>query len=394
MKQDWISVTVLCSYVHNIFIAEELLHNISVCGEVSGIKISRGHAYFTLKDSNAQISCCCFNCAKTYVPKDGESVIVKGSMDFYEKGGRLSLNADSIVPYGAGLIALQLEQLKARLTEQGYFDSEHKKSIKKFCNNVCVLTSTSGAVIRDIITTVRRLNNVIDITVYGVQVQGALCAQSIIKALGIVDELGFDAIIIARGGGSAEDLMPFNDENLVKKIYACKTPIISAVGHETDYTFCDLVADCRAATPTAAAQLIAYDVEELKEYLSQFGETMISKLSGKTEYSKEKLIRLTSQLCSKAQAVNRDANYRLSENIRGLFAAWERKSERCKNAVNQYLTRLSAVNPAQVLQRGFFGVSKDGNKLTGVSSLQKGDNITVMSHDGEAVAVVDKVTIR
>ena len=163
------------------------------------------------------------------------------------------------MPYGAGLIAMQLEQLKKKLSEEGIFDESHKKLIPKYCKNVCVLTSTTGAVIRDIITTVRRYNNVIDINVYGVQVKGESSADSVRKALEITDKLGFDVIIIARGGGSAEDLMPFNDEKLVRSIYAAETPIISAVGHETDFTLCDFVADARAATPTAAAELIPID---------------------------------------------------------------------------------------------------------------------------------------
>ena len=298
----YLSVSIVNMYIHNVFVAEEMLHDIDVVGEVSGISVVRGHAYFTLKDKDAQIACNSFNCAKTYVPKNGELVIVRGSVSYYEKNGRLSLNADKIVPYGAGLIAMQLEQLKKKLSEEGIFDESHKKLIPKYCKNVCVLTSTTGAVIRDIITTVRRYNNVIDINVYGVQVQGESSAESVRKALEITDKLGFDVIIIARGGGSAEDLMPFNDEKLVWSIYAAETPIISAVGHETDFTLCDFVADARAATPTAAAELIAFDVSEIKKNLSDFALWAKKRLTDKAGIYKNNLSMTSRRLLAAGNA--------------------------------------------------------------------------------------------
>lgn len=199
MQDKFISVTVLNQYIHDVFVAEEMLRGITLCGEVSGLRTSGGHAYFVMKDANAQVQCCCFRYAKTYLPKEGETVLAKGSVDYYAKGGRLSFNIDEIKPFGEGFAALKLAQLKQRLLEEGYFDDSHKVAIPEFCSKICVLTSASGAVIRDIVTTVRKVNNVIDIVVRDIPVQGAACADAVVRELAVVDKLGFDAIVIARG---------------------------------------------------------------------------------------------------------------------------------------------------------------------------------------------------
>jgi exodeoxyribonuclease VII large subunit len=253
-----LSVLQLNTFILRIIEKEGLLHNINVYGEISAI--SGAHAYFTLKDKDAQISCVCFNARKTYVPSaEGESVIIQGSIDYYVKGGKLSLNVNTIQPVGKGLLHIKLEQLKLKLQAEGLFAAEHKKPIPRFAKRVAVVTSVSGAVIRDIITTVRKKNSIIDIDVFDVRVQGDTASSDIIRGLTAVDNLAYDCIILARGGGSLEDLMPFNDERLARVIYALNTPIVSAVGHETDFSISDFVADARAATPTAAAELVAYD---------------------------------------------------------------------------------------------------------------------------------------
>ena len=211
-----------------------IFKGLEVFGEISGYKFSGAHAYFTLKDKNSQLSCVCFYAQKTYVPKDGESVIVRGSLDYYVKGGRLSLQASSITPVGQGMLFLEFERLKAKLQAEGLFDEAHKKPIPQSAKNVLVVTSKTGAVIRDIVTTVRRKNPVIDIVVKDVRVQGEGGGKEIAKVLERVDNLGYDVIVIARGGGSLEDLAPFYDETLVRAVYKMKTPVVSAVGHETE----------------------------------------------------------------------------------------------------------------------------------------------------------------
>ena len=389
----FLSVSIVNMYIHNVFLAEEMLHGIDVVGEVSGISVVRGHAYFTLKDKDAQIACNSFNCAKTYVPKNGELVIVRGSVSYYEKNGKLSLNADVIMPYGAGLIAMKLKKKKNRLAAEGIFDASHKKSLPAYPKNVCVLTSSTGAVIKDIITTVRRYNDLIDISLYGVQVQGENSADSIVKALAITDKLGFDVIIIARGGGSQEDLMPFNDERLVRAVYQANTPIISAVGHETDYTLCDLAADVRAATPTAAAELVAFDVNELKRQLSDFSSKAKRALLDKAARASEGLKMVSGRMLSAATAriTAAGAALSLSEKycVSAADALLKEKKTRCENAV----VRLGAANPASILEKGFFTLQAKSGRVRRISELSPGDEVTISSGDGQALATVNEITV-
>lgn len=390
----YLSVSIVNMYIHNVFVAEEMLHDIDVVGEVSGISVVRGHAYFTLKDKDAQIACNSFNCAKTYVPKNGELIIVRGSVSYYGKNGKLSLNADRIVPYGAGLLAMQLEELKNKLTKEGLFDPEHKKPIPRYCKDVCVLTSTTGAVIRDIITTVRRYNDVININVYGVQVQGENSAESIIKALSITDKLGFDVIIIARGGGSQEDLMPFNDEKLVRSIFAAKTPVISAVGHETDYTLCDFVADVRAATPTAAAELVAYDVSEIKESLSDFAAKAKKTLIEKVANCANGLAMTSRRMLTAATARATAARAALNISVRALSGAADIAYKDFRTKYEKSVLSLGAANPVAILEKGFFSIQRGDDRIKRASDLSVGDKIRINAGDGTAEATVDNVVLK
>lgn len=390
----YLSVSLVNMYIHNVFVAEEMLHDIDVVGEVSGISVVRGHAYFTLKDKDAQIACNSFNCVKTYVPKNGDLIIVRGSVSYYGKNGKLSLNADKIVPYGAGLLALKLEELKNQLAKEGLFDVAHKKNLPKYCKNVCVLTSTSGAVIRDIITTVRRYNDIIDINVYGVQVQGENSAASIVKALEITDKLGFDVIIIARGGGSQEDLMPFNDEKLVRSVYAAETPVISAVGHETDYTLCDLVADVRAATPTAAAELIAYDVSEIKDYLSDFGENALKLISDKISSGVSGLYHLSKRMLASASARVAAERAALDVSVKSLTVAAENRVRDKRLRYEKSVVALGAANPVGILEKGFFYISGKKGRIKAIKDMSEGENIEINAADGSAIATVNSLNIK
>lgn len=391
MQEKLISVTVLNQYIHGVFVAEEMLHGISLCGEVSGLKTSGGHAYFVMKDENAQVQCCCFRYAKTYLPKEGETIVARGSVDYYEKGGRLSFNIDSIRPFGEGLAALRLAQLKQRLLEEGYFDESHKVAVPEFCNNICVLTSASGAVIRDIVTTVRKVNRIVNITVRDIPVQGNSCADAIVRELAVVDKLGFDVIVIARGGGSAEDLMPFNEERVVKAVYACKTPVISAVGHETDFTLCDFVADVRAATPTAAAQLVAYDVSALLARIEEYLYDMYGAVSVKTREAVLSFVSLSNRIAANTLLNCSELGRKLELSSQNMANILQNRITDASSALKTAVTRLSDVNPAHILAKGYFALSKDGVRVTGVGDLAEGDEITLQGGDGTAVASVKEV---
>ena len=391
MQDKFISVTVLNQYIHDVFVAEEMLHGITLCGEVSGLRTSGGHAYFVMKDENAQIQCSCFRYAKTYLPKIGETILARGSVDYYAKGGRLSFNIDEIKPFGEGLASLKLAQLKQRLLEEGYFDDSHKIAIPEYCFKICVLTSASGAVIRDIVTTVRRVNGIIDIAVRDIPVQGAGCADAVVRELAVVDKLGFDAIIIARGGGSAEDLMPFNEEKVVKAVYAAKTPVISAVGHETDFTLCDFAADVRAATPTAAAQLVAFDVSELLAYIAEKARAMYGAVELKQQSAMNALKTCGNAIasivllnCSKLERKSELLSHNMTKAVENLISD-------ASSALKAAVTRLSDVNPANILAKGYFALSKEGKRVSGVGSLLPGDEIEVRGHDGQALAKIEEV---
>ncbi len=391
MEGNILNVTTLNNYINSIFRAEEMLHNINVAGEVSGFKVTKGHAYFTLKDENCQIACNCFNCAKTYKPKDGESVVLKGSVDYYAKGGRLNFNVDSITSIGKGLLAYKLELLRAQLAKEGLFDLSYKKPIPTFPTDICVITSFNGAVIKDIKKTVRRKNDIINIYIKDVKVQGIDAHKEIISALDIVDNMNFDVIIIARGGGSAEDLMPFNEEQLVRAIFRCKTPVISAVGHESDTTLCDEVADYRAATPTAAAEKIAYDVQEFKEYILYCGKRMKSALDsdialkGKDLNGKVNLIKAQVKL-NFSQNANKINLY--VQNLKNII---DKKISLSEGKYTATLARLKADNPLGILQKGYWYVSKNGQAVLSSKDLQAGDNVSLKTYDGRIKAVITEV---
>lgn len=385
-----ISVSELNATIHACMDAP-IFQGLEVFGEISGYKLSGPHAYFTLKDQNAQISCVRFYASRDYMPKDGESVILRGRLDYYVKGGRLTFQVSSITPVGKGLLFLQFEKLKEQLTKEGIFDEAHKVPIPKYPKNVLVVTSKTGAVIRDIVTTIRRKNPVINVIVRDVRVQGEGAGKEIASVLKRVDRLGYDVIIIARGGGSLEDLAPFYDETLVRAVYAMETPVVSAVGHETDFSLCDFVADYRAATPTAAGELVAYDyydhLRTVREHAKRLGylatkqierksmrvNLAVQKLGhqGKTFYSNRvnKVLGLVTKIGTLAQDKITRADFRLEKAVGAL----------------------DNLSPLKTLQRGYFAISVADHSVASVRALKIGDNIKAQGSDGIIEATVTKV---
>lgn len=364
-----------------------------VFGEVSGFKFSGPHAYFTLKDKQSQISCVCFNAAKTYQPKDGEGVIVKGSLDYYVKGGRLSLQVTSIEPAGMGALALEFEKLKAKLTAEGLFDEAHKKPIPEYVKNVLVVTSKTGAVIRDIVTTVRRKNPIINIVVKDVRVQGEEAGHEIAKILPLVDALGYDVIIIARGGGSLEDLAPFYDEELVRAVYEMKTPVVSAVGHETDFSLCDFVADARAATPTAAGELIAFDyyamIDGLKDAMASLKRNAVHKF----EIATTKTQLACKTLLSQASDFYTGRAYKVTRLIDRATAAVNLKLEQADAKSSRLIGALDNLSPLKILKRGYFRLERGDATVSGVAKLKVGDKLKATGSDGYAIATVESINL-
>lgn len=368
-----------------------IFKGLEVYGEVSGFKFSGPHAYFTLKDKNSQLSCVCFYAAKTYSPKDGESVIVRGSLDYYVKGGRLSLQVNSIKPVGQGLLFLEFERLKAKLEKEGLFDESHKKQIPQFAKNVLVVTSKTGAVIRDIVTTVRRKNPIINIVVRDVRVQGEGAAHDIAGVLARTDTLGYDVIIIARGGGSLEDLAPFYDEELVRAVYGLNTPVVSAVGHETDFSLCDFAADARAATPTAAGELVAYDyygmLRDVREHMRRL--TMYAVRSYRGASTRAMLT--FGKLRNAANTFYAGRARRVERALQAARMGVERKFDAAAARAERATDALDRLSPLKILKRGYFRLQIGGETVNGVSDLKVGDTLVATGGDGRAEATVTKI---
>ena len=269
MEQKAYSVTQIGGYIKRIFDAEEMLHDIRVYGEITEFKISQGNAWFTIKDENATLSCSLFGANYLeFVPKVGESVVIKGTPSYWVKSGKLSFVAKKIEHLGEGELYLKFLALKEKLQAEGLFDTARKKQVPNNAINIGVATSETGAVRRDIENVATRRNPAVNIFIAPCKVQGAGADTTIIEALKKLDEMNLDVLIIARGGGSKEDLDCFNSEKLARFIATLKTPVVSAVGHETDFTICDFVADLRAPTPSASAEIVVANMagfaEELK----------------------------------------------------------------------------------------------------------------------------------
>ena len=390
--QNAISVSEI-NYTIKACMDSPIFKGLLVLGEVSGYKLSGAHAYFTLKDKDSQISCVCFNAARTYMPKDGESVLAKGSIDYYVKGGRLSLQVSSMEPAGMGVLAIEFERLKAKLTAEGLFEVAHKKPIPEYVKNVLVVTSKTGAVIRDIVTTVRKKIPIINIVVKDVRVQGEGAGHDIAKILPLVDALGYDVIIIARGGGSLEDLAPFYDEELVRAVYAMNTPVVSAVGHETDTSLCDLVADARAATPTAAAELVAFDyyamIDELKNSIASLKRNVLRKFEMAT--TKTQLV--CKSLSSQANSFLTTRAYRVSRLLDRAKNAVTSKFEQADAKASRLVGALDNLSPLKILKRGYFRLQRGDATIGNVASLKVGDKLKATGSDGSLVATVESINL-
>lgn len=375
---------------------------LEIFGEVSGFKVTGPHAYFTLKDDEAQIPCTLFQYqykASEFLkengrlPKDGDSLILRGGLDYFAKGGRLNFNVSSLTLNGKGNLFLQFEKLKAKLLAEGLFDEAHKKAIPLYAKNVLVLTSKTGAVIRDIVTTIRRKNPIINIVVRDVRVQGDGAGKEIARVLPIVDELNYDVIIIARGGGSLEDLAPFYDEDLCRAVYNLKTPVISAVGHETDFSLCDFVADARAATPTAAGELVAYDYYEMVQELSVCMDQMKKYVKSNFENSLRRVELNAVKIQRLATSFYEDKIHRVEKDLEKIKNTVDKKYNDLEQKTLKAVALLDSLSPLKTLSRGYFSVQKAGKTIPKVKDLKVGDDISIKGQDGSVDAKITNIII-
>lgn len=390
MSDSYISVSQLNTYIRNIFEAEVMLQNIFVYGEVSSYNISNGIAYFNLKDESGLLSCVLFGANNFKSPKIGDMVLVRGSMNYYAKGGKLSFNAYSIMPYGRGLLYEKFLELKNKLQEKGYFDESIKKPIPKKVRRIGVVTSQAGAVIRDIIDVTHRRNDTIDIVLYPVKVQGVGADSEIARGIDFFSEYDkVDVVIVARGGGSMEDLEPFNSEIVADATFNCKKPLVSAVGHETDFTIIDFVSDLRAPTPSAAAELVAWDKSLELEKISKFVYAMDKEMQNRVSFLKkdidlsfEKIDNLSNTAIS--SFVSRvDSIVTKLQNINTIVSAKEKEIEKL-------LIKIEGLNPSKLSKLGYSKILQMGKVVTAKSEIDMDKDFVVSMTDGSLNARVIK----
>ena len=392
-----ISVSELNNYIKNMFDTSRFLSSVTVKGEISNFTYHRsGHLYFSLKDGEAQIKAVMFRSSATklkFMPESGMKVIAHGAVSVFTRDGAYQLYVSSIQPDGIGALYLAYEQLKEKLSAEGLFDEEHKKLLPRFPEKIGVITSPTGAAVRDIINVVGRRFPLAKIYLYPALVQGAGSEESLIRGLDYLDRSGLaDVIIIGRGGGSIEDLWSFNSEKLARRIFDAKTPVISAVGHETDFTICDFVADMRAPTPSAAAELAVPDIRELYMRLDAYSGRASSSLERKLERLEERFSTLRIKLTEgRLEAYFSAIAEKLLRARELTEISINRKLEREENRFITISEKLSALNPLSILGRGYSLTTKQNGELATVSNLQVGETVSIKINDGTIKAEIVEI---
>lgn len=395
-----LSVSQLNRYIKMNFDADENLANIFISGEISNFTnhYRTGHLYFTLKDDSAAVRAVMFNSSAKrlkFMPEDGMKVIARGRVSVYEASGQYQLYVDDMQPDGVGALNLAYEQLKEKLQKEGLFSELHKKPLPPYPEKVGVITSPTGAAVRDIINVLGRRFPYAEIVFCPVLVQGDGAHLQLTNAVNLFNsERAADVIIIGRGGGSIEDLWEFNDEGLARAVYNSEIPVISAVGHETDFTICDFVADMRAPTPSAAAELAVPDANELQYALSALKNRMFLNVSSGIADRRSRLEYLTSKGALKSpDEMLSNRSLRLDTAFSKMLSSYENRIGGKKVEFISAATALSKLDPMSVLMRGFAFVSdKSGKNVFSSQSLAKGDKINVRFHDGSAVCEVKEIT--
>ena len=394
-----IRVGQLNNYIGRVLKTDPILANVSVIGEISNLKFhSSGHVYFSLKDESSKINCflAASNLERITCPlEEGIEIVASGYISVYERGGYYSLNIRDIEVNGEGQLAVQFEKLKAKLEKEGLFSAEHKKTLPDFPSKVAVVTSETGAAVRDIIRTIKNKNDYVDILVYPVLVQGPAAAGDIAAALRDLNEnySDVDVIITGRGGGSMEELWAFNEEVVARSIFDSVIPVISAVGHETDFTISDFTADFRAATPTAAAEMAVPDTRELREYLSGIKESLAESLMQAVEIRRNRLAALDPNAFAKGistriayEQMNADRIIEsMGESLASRISSGRERIELLK-------ALLDASDPKSILSRGYSVVTdEDGHIISRAEELKIGQNVNIETGSGSAGAEITRV---
>lgn len=374
-----LKVSQINNYIARLVDNDPLIGQIAVIGEVSNLSYSNsGHVYFSIKDETSTLRCVLFASRKDKLPqglKNGIEIIVTGKISVYENGGYYSLQVWTVKLAGEGLLAIKFEELKQKLAEEGLFDESHKKALPAFPRKVALVTAEGGAAVKDMVKIIRQRNDIVDILIYPVLVQGDMAANEIAEAIydlnANFDDI--DVMIVGRGGGSKEDLWAFNEEIVARAIYASEIPVISAVGHEIDVSISDFVADARAATPTAAGSIAVPDVAEIKHYI---------------ERQKQYLDNYLDMCAERVKTILKDVeNYRkeLDRHLNEIF-------EKNRQALKFLKQRLDSLNPKKIIEKGY-GALLDENRniILSIQELQEGKDLNVLMSDGELIVTVKKI---
>lgn len=382
-------------YVKNMFVQDFFLQKLYVKGEVSNCKYhTSGHIYFSLKDETGVLSCVMFAGHRrglSFRMKDGDRVVVGGTVDVYERDGRYQLYAKEITLEGAGALYEKFLQLKAELEEMGMFAGEYKQPIPKFIRRLGVVTAPTGAAVQDIRNISLRRNPYLQIILYPALVQGEGAPESIAKGIRMLDDADVDVIIVGRGGGSIEDLWAFNEEKVARAIFECRTPVISAVGHETDFTIADFVADLRAPTPSAAAELAVDDFRSIAESLKRYEERLNRAVWGRVDLLRSRLsqyqVRIQYLSPQNRLLENRQRLADAEDRIRGAF---DRRIQECRHSLSIYLERFAGLSPLRKLNQGYSYVADEqGKAVTSITQAKPGDRLTISVTDGSMEAIVE-----
>lgn len=423
MNNNYITVTEVNKYIKEIINDDLLLKKVYLKGEISNFKAhSRGHFYFTLKDENSRINAVMFsfnNRNMKFVPYDGMKVLVTGKIDVYEASGSYQIYVEEMLEDGVGALYIAFEQLKEKLNKEGLFDKSKKKKIRRIPNRIGIVTSPTGAAIKDILTTIKRRYPVCETILFPALVQGDNAAGDIANKIKLAnalrDKLELDTLIVGRGGGSLEDLWPFNEEVVARAIYDSDIPVISAVGHEIDITISDYVADLRAPTPTAAAELAVPDINTIITYLDTTTSRSYNALNNIISLNYKKLDNIkNSYILSKPLSMYEIKEQKLDNLIDNLDKAITKTIDSVKvklftiknsyilnnpdmlykyseQKLNHIISKLEVLNPLNTLNRGYAIVKKDNKVLSSIKNINEGENITISLKDGNIESKIIKV---
>ena len=416
MHDKYITVTQLTKYIKYKIDNDPHLNEVFLKGEISNFKAhSRGHFYFTLKDEEARINAIMFSSSTKnikFTPQDGMKVLVTGKISVFEANGGYQIYVNDMLEDGVGNLYIAYEQLKKKLEQEGLFDQRYKKPIPKIPRRVGVVTASTGAAIKDIISTIKRRWPLVEILLFPSLVQGENAAPDIVKQIKRSEDYDIDTLIVGRGGGSIEDLWPFNEEIVARAIFECKTPVISAVGHEIDFTIADFVADLRAPTPTAAAELAVPAIPDIKNYINQLQIRLTKTMQNKIDYNRKHLTEITSRyiftnpisMYQTKEMLFDSLIERLKHATTSLVSKKEKKYIELKNSyifktpyqlidkkANKYLqlvSKLETLSPLETIKRGYTMTKKDDKVITSKKDLKKKDKIEITFQDGNIEAEV------